>query len=155
MKKGTKFQQTLPGDKETLWKIVKLFHPDIPDEFVNRKSIRRSIKDEFMTAYPGNYDWVSIRFKVPGYGDISLGINNAHQVRNKFWGPDWTLQEFKIGFQEGEFDFRIWRFVDDTLYINSLDLSKDELHDQYVEILKSAGYELQSPQEFYHNYFKD
>ena len=81
----TQFQKRLIDDKETLWAIVKIYHPELPDTWETIKSGTMSVKDNKLSAYQ-KYDWVCIDFRVKDYGLISIGIQNANQ--SKLFGPN-------------------------------------------------------------------
>lgn len=143
----THFQQTLPKDIETLWLIVKMYHPNIPDE----------AKEKLNTYL--HYDWVCINCKVRGYGYINIGIDNA--CNYTLWGPNISKQDMIKAIENGEVTFRTWRFSMDKLFNRNIPRPKEYEEKQEVlsqasaSILKAAGYRLQSPSEMYVIYYED
>lgn len=144
----TKFQAKLISDKDTLWNIVKLFHPELPDEVPNNAGMI-SVKDVRLCAYT-NYDWVCIEFRARGYGLISIGVENCNDVNFKHLGMGHKLEDFQRTLDEGGVAFRAWRFAMDC---KSDDGNPDVA--EYTKILTDAGYELQSAKEWYDYYYKD
>jgi hypothetical protein len=145
----TQFQKTLPKDIDTLWDIVKVYHPDIPEE----------AKGKVSTSL--NYDWVCIEFRVKGYGYVAIGVDNCCQYA--LWGDRVSKADMIKALQDGTVTFRTWRFSTDKLFEKDIAKSlspehkqlENELSDKSIEILKSAGYKLQSPEEMYHIYYED
>lgn len=140
----TEFQKRLSQDKETLWKIVKVFHPEIPD------TAKERIKEGGLL-----YDWVTISMRIKGYGYISLGIDNCYQT--KLYGPYITKEKMQKALIDGTVTFRIWRFADDVKsrpYSVTNSLHEPEM-EEGIKILKEAGYKLQSASEMYKIYYED
>jgi len=156
----TEFQRKLIKDIDTLWVIVKLFHPSIIESFEYKKDkqiFTKQTKDT-INAY-WHYDWVCIDLKVPGYGNVRIGINNSAQY--KLYGPRVTKEEMKTALEDGTIFFDVWRFAGDTGGVkNDKDPLADRKYDEpakiaAVELLKSKGYTLQSVDEFYKIYYAD
>lgn len=148
----TLFQTLLPEDKDTLWDIIKIFHPDARDIEKHRMVV--SIK----------YDWVMV--KMSGHTDttqpvqISLGIENSSLHPMIYGGPK-PIKVFQDALDNNQVSFRVWRFADDDKYLKDqtgvLDQLKldTELRKQAVELLKSRGYDLQTAFEMYTLYHQD
>lgn len=154
----TEFQRKLIKDIDTLWEIVKIFHPDLPDSAISRKGNNYSWKDK-MRVYE-HYDWVCIEInKIPNYGSVNISISNSQNY--KLYGPKVTKAEMKTALEDGTITMDIWRFAGDdgykdrtlnTIDERALDLGKKE---RGIELLKSRGYTLQSVDEFYKIYYED
>jgi hypothetical protein len=144
----TKFQAKLLSDRGTLWDIVKLFHPTMPDEVENFKGTKIvNIKEERLAAY-SKYQWVVIEFRVRTYGLISIGITN---VRNSTcYGSGITKQHMSDDIANGNVKFDAWRFSLDKLFNSVRDKSE-----QASEILISKGYKLIEVDEWYNYYYQD
>lgn len=144
----TEFQRKLVKDKETLWTIVKIFHPDIPETF-ETKNGPLSVKDNKLCAYL-KYDWVCIEFRIKSFGVVSLGIDNCHQW--ELFGPKITKNMMQKALNDGTCKFHVWRFTRDEM--SAAGQSK-ELEAAAIDILKKAGYSLQSVSEMYKIYYED
>jgi hypothetical protein len=90
------------------------------------------------------YTWVTVQFKVKGYGYISFGIDShdsgAHLIGNKV-----TKDDIAAALKRGAIKLKIWRFVDD-------EISKRE--QQATEFLVNM-YKPADVEEFYDHYYKD
>jgi hypothetical protein len=152
MSKLTHFQKSLVNDRDTLWGIVKLFHPDIPEESPTNKGLV-STKDRKLSANV-KYDWVVIVFRVRGWGIVSIGINNCHQY--KLFGPKITKEDMSKALKDGTCTLRTWRFcMDKKSSSTKIGAEEEECCKQAVELLKSRGYKLQSVEEMYEIYYSD
>jgi hypothetical protein len=151
--RATKFQQKLSKDKETLWKIVKLFHPEIPN-IARTNSGTVNVKNVRMEACL-KYTWVSIKFRVRGYGYIDIGMQNSSN--SSLWGKV-TKEQMNNALTSGEVKFDIWRFTLDKVYQREEAYAKatrDRFSNQATVILKEAGYKLIELEEFYESYYSD
>jgi len=151
----TEFQRKLIKDLDTLWEIVKIYHPTLPDLAISRKGNEYSWKEK-MRAY-WHYDWVCIEIiKIPDYGSVHIGINNSQNYT--LYGPRVTKAEMKTAIEDGSITMDVWRFAGDagnrkdTLDQRKLDAPQKE---KAVELLYSKGYTLQSVDEFFKIYYKD
>ena len=148
----TNFQRTLPQDKETCWQIVKLFHPELEDAYKHK-----------MIARKGNYHWVTIEFRVKGYGQISIGIDNNHNTT--LFGNRVTKGMMQSAIKNGDVSFRCWRFSldrdsiefkdDYDDYIMKIDQEEEILKPLYQALLKKAGYKLMPVSTWYDLYYED
>lgn len=143
----TKFQRNLTEDKDTLLKIVKIFHPDIPDSITTKQGI--TIPLQVIITPDEKYDWVIIYGKVQGYGTVSIGISNSNHY--SLFGPKITKEDITEALIDGSIHFRLWRFVDDLLS----DTTNGTMEEEAIDLLKQKGYTLQSVEEFYKIYYKD
>lgn len=87
------FQKSLTSNKNCIWDIVKIFHPDIEEE--KKEKIKAYIK----------YDWVCIR----GCG-VDIGIQFECHLMSGFKPLHLFEKELKNN------EFRAWRFVEDSKY---------------------------------------
>lgn len=150
------FQEGLVSDRETLWKIVKVFHPDAPD----------SAKENF-TAYL-KYDWVTVKVDVRGYGTIAIGINNCNHNMS---GDSIDERSYEFALEDKMVEFQAWRFVSDRFY-GEKEAEAEMLRQKpkgdyesffesfrllptYKKILVSAGYRYKSADEFLQYYYKN
>lgn len=135
-RKGTVFQSTVT--KEHLIEICQILHPELTQSQLS------------LLKFYTQYTWVKVLFSVKGYGWISFGLNNHN---SSFWGNGVTKEKIKNELKSGDIHFRVWRFVDDSLYKKNKD--KDEtlylLAKKYIE----RNYQLPTVNEFYNNYYKD
>jgi hypothetical protein len=160
----TLFQKTLPNDLDTCWEIVKIFHPNIPEFTTNNKGQKISVRDHLLKAYGGNYDRVSIEFRVRGYGYIHICINNCHDTSFMF-GPSVTKERMQNALDNNKVQFRAWRIVTDETYKKCFEnLRYDSTirkhieqleYNLYSQLLTEKGYKLQSVNEWYNNYYTD
>ena len=151
----TQFQKRLLADTETLWAIVKLLHPDIPDTFIGKKDKVIDVKKDRLAAHL-RYDWVCIEFRVRGFGQISIGISNAKNY--KLMGPNVTKAQMTTALLDGTITMKVWRFTLDKWYDqDAIVLSKPEepILAQAAQLLYNQGYTLQSPDEMYGIYYSE
>lgn len=150
------FQQGLVNDRETLWKIVRVFHPDVPDSA--RISFLASLK----------YDWVKVKADVKRYGTIAIGINNCNHIMS---GDSIDESSYEFALQDKMVEFLAWRFVSDRFYrekheeakrvrekVNGIYVESSEpfrLLPVYKKILVSAGYRYKSTDEFLEYYYRN
>lgn len=128
----THFQKT--AKRELLMEIVKFFHPNIPQESLEK------------IQWHTKYSWVCIEFSAKNYGKISLGINN-HETSPIVWGP--ISKEMTHNFFESDrIKYRIWRFVDDCLFKTD-DIQEDRNTVFFGQIPQPTE------EEFYDYYMKD
>ena len=138
----TNFQAKIVEDKDTLWAIVKLFHPNIPS----------TVKDD-LRAYAGNYHWVSIEFMAKEYGKVALCINNCKDS-TPLWGDSVTKKDMQKAIKSGNVQFYIWRMWNDKLKKNNDD-NERLLTIIYTDILNRAGYQIQTVDEWFRLYYQD
>jgi hypothetical protein len=146
----TKFQQTLSKDTETLWKIVKLYHPDMPN-ICRTNSGHADVKTQRMKTNL-NYTWVCIDFRVRDYGSISISIQNS---RHMMWGQ---ISKQYMESQMHTVKFDSWRVCLDEVYKRTpkaSDDSRELLSLKTAEILKEAGYKIIELDELYEYYYQD
>lgn len=153
--RNTKFQEKLLQDKECLWDLVKLFHPNIPDTVKNNKGKELSVKDVRMSAHP-HYTWVSIDFRVKGYGSISFAVDN--KINSTLWGDRVTKEHMKNAIDKGEVTMGGWRICLDEIYKRDSKLSdKNRAGLSYLagRILALHGYSIIELNEWYEEYYED
>lgn len=154
--RATRFQSKLSSDKDALWDIVKLFHPDIPDTVTNVKGTKTySVKDDKMETYL-KYQWVCISFKVRGYGLIDIGINNTEN--HNLYGSGVTKKDMKEALKNGNVSFAAWRFCIDSIYSKNKELSdknRDSFSYMAGRLLSLHGYKLIEVEEWYEYYYSD
>lgn len=162
-KKKNIFQYNLIRDNETLWKIVKLFHPDIPETYVTKKGEVKFTKELIKAS--AQYMWVTIRFSVKEYGCIDLGITNCKN--STLWGQGVEKIHMKKAIKSGDVKFNVWRFILDKLYKKDEDLTFDKTshefintesylkRESYVNILTDAGYKLTDVDVWFEYYYSD
>lgn len=155
----TEFQTTLINDKETLWEIIKIYHPGIP-EYTQYKKKLVSVKDVILKVRP-HYSWVNIEFNVKEYGYISFTINNMDSDHS-IWGNKHTLANFEQYIKQKKLTFRVWRFYDDCQFVNSDPLAKEKTYKEkldgireieIIQLLKNKGYKIATAQEWFNNYY--
>lgn len=148
---ASKFQQQLPKDIDTLWEIVKIWHPEIPDTWETKRSGIMSVKENKLNPYC-KYSWVCIDFRLAGYGQVSIGIDNGNNY--SLYGPRTTKDDIRQAMAKGLITIRTWRFSLDKL--SREDESQDEVNNQRTtELLKQKGYTIQSVDEFFDDYYSD
>jgi hypothetical protein len=157
----TKFQKKLMNDLDTLWGIVKIYHPDIPEHTTTNKGEQLNVKEKKLSAYL-KYDWVCIDFRVKGYGLISIGVDNCNQTG--LFGPRISKQQMSKALRDGTCSIRTWRFSLDSKYKsftpekgswNTRSEAEEALDQKAVELLTSKGYGLQSVDEMFQIYYED
>lgn len=152
---ATEFQKRLLADTDTLWQIVKLMHPDIPETQVANKAKVLSVKNDKLKARL-HYDWVCIDFHVRGWGDVSIGVDNSRN--HKLYGPHITKQQMADSLKDGSTSMNVWRFVNDKKHDpNAILESKPEepCIKLAVELLYTKNYKLQSADEMYEIYYAE
>lgn len=146
----TLFQTILQEDNDTLWEIVKIFHPNAPDNHKHRMVV--SVK----------YDWITVKLSYYATSNaiqVSLGIHNAQAFHIS--GGNKPIKVFEDALTNNEVSFRIWRFTDDTLYKEYTDEpfgegpGDQDCCKEAVELLQSRGYDLQTAFEMYTIYHQD
>lgn len=170
----TKFQERLSKDYETLWKIIKLYHPDIDDKHFERfKSVPTQVKGgawkNINKSVYLKYDWVIIDFNIRGYGRISLRIENCKNSGGALgiglFGPRVTKKDMQNAIDQGNVEMYIGRFADDKVYreqeikdASTPDYLKEKDPEALaagIQVLKDAGYTIQSVDEWYKIYYSD
>jgi hypothetical protein len=151
----TQFQLTLGNDRDTLYDIVKIFHPYI--EVYDIGKIKSLLSIEL------RYDWVTVKLRYKnklGELNISIGIENGN-VQPMIYGGNKPMSVFEDALDNNQVLFRAWRFVDDILYNresvfdeNIAQVNRD-LSNQVAELLKSRGYTVQSAKELFTIYHED
>lgn len=153
--KNTKFQNKLLQDKECLWDLVKLFHPNIPDTVVINEGKVLSVKDDKMAAYP-RYSWVSVDFRVRGYGLVNFAVNNKENFT--LWGNGVTKADMQEALDNGDVTMGGWRISLDKIYKEDPRLSdKNRNGLSYLagRILALHGYSLIEVDEWFESYYED
>lgn len=151
----TQFQKDLSADKETLWAIVKLLHPDIPETFIGNKDRVISVKKDRL-ACNLRYDWICIDFQVRGWGQVAIGIDNSRNY--KLYGPHITKKQMAASLLDGTTTMNVWRFVNDKGHDpDHIIESKPEEPGiiAAVKLLYDRGYKLQSADEMYEIYYEE
>jgi hypothetical protein len=150
------FQKILSRDKETIWKIIKVFHPNIPEVDKKGKSLKESI--EISTPY----DWVAIGLNYPG-GRVHISITNC---KHHFYGSSITSKNYIEAVEANKVRFNVTVHSMDSTYeeidynydknleefINSVSWIK---YPEYRDILVNAGYDLKPTKEFMRYYYED
>ena len=102
------FQKSLIANEDCVWDIVKLYHPDILDEYPNKYKEKSILTRNRLKTY-SKYDWIIIKLYVQTHIKVSLGI----RFECNLMSGNKPLHLFQ---QELENGFRTWRFVDDSKY---------------------------------------
>jgi hypothetical protein len=143
--KISNFQKRLMADKATMWKIVKMFHPDLDDSHESK-----------LQAHP-RYHWVCIDFDVTNYGTVSIGVDNGNNPA-VLMGPDITKEQIKAAIKSGKISMQVWRFANDSYFKKNpgvvLEPDRTTLSEAAVSLLKARGYLIQTADEFYYWYHK-
>jgi len=170
MKYETHFNRTFIHDVDSIIKIIKIFHPDIPDfilqvEVQGRFNTGGISRSNAIRVKQGNYDWVTLEGKIKDYGQVAIGIDNCHN--STLFGPKITRDHMRKAIEKGDVTFKVWRFAHDIgskndpiLVMNPIDriltpfpdLTEEE---KAIEIIKKAGHRLQSVDEWYKLYYQD
>jgi hypothetical protein len=168
----TKFQEKLSKYYNTLWKIIKLYHPDVDDKHFDKfKSVPVQLKGGRWTHVNKTvylkYDWVVIDYHIRGYGDISLRIENCKNSGGSLgiglFGPKVTKKDMLNAIAQGNVQMYIGRFANDKLYSDTNEMGIKEYLEEKdpialelgIQILKNAGYTIQSVDEWYKIYYSD
>lgn len=140
--KKTQFQQSFK--RKDAIAITKIWHPDLTDEQI----------EKYIKFGAGSYDWCEINFKVPGYGQINLGLDNGCQY--KLYGPRTSKEDIKNALEDGTIHFRVWRFCMDCKN------KQEQYGSPELNVLETASreylekhYKLQSVEEFFNHYYSD
>lgn len=151
----TQFQLSLCNDIDTLYDIVKIYHPYI--ELYDIDKIKSFLKVDL------RYDWVMVRLNYKnkiGELKISLGIENGN-VQPIICSGNKPMRVFEEALANNQVSFRVWRFADDILYNRESVFDEDvaqvnrDLSNQAAELLKSRGYSVQSAKEMFTIYHED
>lgn len=150
---STKFQSDLVKDKDTLWDIVKIFHPDIPEEVTTRAGHKRIVKNHMKASAHPHYSWVEIEFRVLGYGYVHICLDN--KTNTSLCGSGVMKSDMQEALDLGKVSITAWRIVNDKGYKNEYPriVGKEEL--ETVALLLSRGYSLISADEWYYYYYQD
>ena len=151
----TQFQLSLCKDRDTLYDIIKIYHPYIEQYDIDK--IKSFLNIEL------RYDWVTVKLNYKnkiGELKISLGIENGN-VQPIICSGNKPMYVFQDAIDNNQVSFRVWRFVDDILYNRESVFDEDiaqvnrELSNQAASLLKSRGYTVQSAKEMFKIYHKD
>lgn len=124
------FQNSLIGNKDACWEVVKMFHPNIDD----------SKKDNLKVS--SKYDWVMLDLGKK----VSIGLKFECKLSNGN-KPIELFEEERLNNR-----FRAWRFADDSLFRTDVD-------SEYTEFLNSilSKHSIKKPStkqmyDYYHKY---
>lgn len=155
MEKFTKFQSRLLSDKDAIWDIIKLFHPDIPNTVSSFKGDKIFNVRDKIEVYV-KYQWVCISFRIREYGVIDIGITNSNN--HTLYGGGITKDDMKDALDNGDVKFRAWRFSLDKIYRENEELArKTEKSLDYMagRLLSLHGYKLVEVDEWFDYYYSD
>ena len=145
----TKFQEQLLSDPDTLWDIVKIMHPGIPDTVTNNKGENLDVKEVRMKA-KALYNWVVIEFRVKGYGMICIIIDNSYSL-DFLHGPNITKERMQEVLDKGRVEFRVSRSVLDK---DHYPYNPFETFDAVISLLKEK-YSVINADEWYSYYYRN
>lgn len=102
------FQSAMLNNKDVAWEIVKVFHPDVLEEYPNihKEGVMLTTKDKLKITL--NYDWVVIYLSLQSHITISIGIEFECYLQS---GPK-SIDQFEHELKNNK--FRAWRFWDDS-----------------------------------------
>jgi hypothetical protein len=152
--KNTIFQSKLIEDKECLWDLVKLFHPNIPNTVESNKGIMLSVKDKVIAS--SKYTWVNISFKVRGYGLIDFAVDN--KTNHTLMGNRVTKKDMQEAINNEQVTISGWRTCLDKVYVEDPNLSdenRDGLSFLVSRTLALHGYSIITIPEWYESYYED
>lgn len=118
----------LPKNKHILQEVVKIYHPDIEDKYLDEIKIGTM------------YKWITIDGK-----GVSIGI----EFNPGFSGMGWKMSDFVKAYNTKK--FRTWRFADDSKYVPYPNSNDPEVHD----LLISRGVPKPTPTEMFKYYYSD
>lgn len=102
------FQKALIDNKEVAWKIIKVYHPDIQEEYPNKYK-QTTIKTLDRLEVVAKFDWVCIKLMAQ-HIKVSLGICFECNLSS---GP----KPYRLFEKELENNkFYSWRFIDDSKF---------------------------------------
>jgi hypothetical protein len=90
------FQKALLKNKDAAWEIIKVFHPDILEEYKDRLKIYLK------------YDWVCIELKAQKNISVSIGVT----FQCNLYSGNKPLHLFEKELKNNS--FKAWRFYDDS-----------------------------------------
>ncbi len=104
------FQRFLlkPENRSIIHTIIKLFHPDLLDEYPNPYKEGKTIKLDDRLKIGIKYDWITIEANIPSYGRISIGV----EFNSTVMSGTKPLKRFEQSLIEDK--FKAWRFYDDV-----------------------------------------
>jgi hypothetical protein len=101
-----RFQKHLlqPENRHIIWKIMKLYHPDLNETWVSKSGKTHNVLD--WTDVFAKYNWVTITFK----HIVDIGV----KFIVPFSGRGWKIDDFER--TAGNSKFKAWRFISDSKY---------------------------------------
>ena len=90
------------------------------------------------------YTWVTIQFRVKGYGYISFAVDN-HDSGTSLFGGKVTKKDIEDALKRKAIWFKVWRFSDDEIY------KREEQSKQYL----SNNFKQPTVDEFHKIYYED
>lgn len=153
----TLFQTILQDDKQTLFEIIKIFHPYLNNN-INK------VIDANRVVITIKYDWIVVALAYHNQSGnmvrASLGIKNG-DVHPMITGGNKSIKVFQDALDNNQVSFKVWRFSDDELYLkDQTGILNQREHDlelrkEASELLKSKGYDVQTAFEMYKIYHED
>ncbi len=132
------------NNRYILMKIVREFHPDVPNSYTSPYSGKTVMAVDKIEAY-AKYDWVCIRCR---------GASIAISFPVSFYGSGKKIQDFEK--ERRNNIFKSWRFVDDKKAKDPNDFSKIEGFQQKVhELLIESGVPIPTAQQMMEHYYSD
>lgn len=108
------FQKAMIKNNDVAWEIVKIFHPDILEEYPHKYKEGKMISTKDRLRIESIHDWITIKVSCQGHVDASIGIKFECNLSS----GSKPLHLFENELKNNR--FRAWRFYDDSKSVKGI-----------------------------------